>query len=151
MAEPDPQPAPYPQNAFLIVNGSYVFPLEKELVTIGRKTDNDLVIDILHISRYHAEIRAQEGQFHLLDLKSTGGTSINGKPIEQEKLRSGDVISLAGVPLIYGESPMAKKLQDDSELPRSRLKQSSHPTRASTDSIEAASIDQFLDMFDSED
>ena len=39
----------------------------------------------------------------LYDLGSTGGTFVNGQGVQECVLRPGDVISLAGVSLIYGE------------------------------------------------
>ncbi|MFQ5616817.1 MAG: FHA domain-containing protein [Anaerolineales bacterium] len=136
-----------PQNAFLIVDGSEVFPLKKTIITIGRMVDNDLVISEPQISRYHAQLRAVNKQYILVDLKSTGGTSINGTRITQAPLYPGDVISLAGVPLIYGQSLVAHI--DDDVLPvESRIKKSSNPTKGITDSVELASIDRYLDMFD---
>jgi pSer/pThr/pTyr-binding forkhead associated (FHA) protein len=39
----------------------------------------------------------------IFDLNSTGGTFVNGKRVTQSMLYPGDVISLAGVPLIYGQ------------------------------------------------
>ena len=39
----------------------------------------------------------------MFDLNSTGGTQVNGKPVHQSHLAPGDVISLAGLPLVYGQ------------------------------------------------
>ncbi len=49
------------------------------------------------------ELRAIRGRYVLFDLNSTGGTFVNGQRITQFTLRPGDVISLAGVTIIYGE------------------------------------------------
>jgi pSer/pThr/pTyr-binding forkhead associated (FHA) protein len=65
--------------------------------------DNQLVIDDPRVSRLHALLRAVHGQHILCDLNSSGGTFINGQRITQQALRPGDVISLAGFTLIYGE------------------------------------------------
>lgn len=137
-----------PKNAFLIVNGSEVFPLKKRIITIGRMQDNDIVITEPQISRYHAQLRAIDGEFVLVDLKSTGGTTINGTPITQAPLYPGDVISLAGVPLLYGQSVLARFGDEPPEV-KERIKKSSHPTKGITDSVELGSIDRYLDMFDS--
>ncbi|MDH5506879.1 MAG: FHA domain-containing protein [Anaerolineae bacterium] len=92
-----------PRNAFLIVDGSKVFPLESNVVNIGRKLENQLVINDPRISRKHAQLRATKGQYTLFDLDSTGGTSVNGDRISQIVLHPGDVISLAGIALVYGQ------------------------------------------------
>jgi len=92
-----------PRNAFLIVEGNRVFPLNRPVINIGRRADNQLVLPDPRVSRAHAQIRAVRGQYVLFDLNSTGGTLVNGRRIHQCALKPGDVISLSGVPLIYGE------------------------------------------------
>ena len=90
-------------SSFLILNGNQTYPLRQSTINIGRKPDNHLIIDDPRISRVHAQIRLSRGQFIIFDLNSTGGTVVNGMRIRQHALKPGDVISLAGVPLIYGE------------------------------------------------
>ena len=88
---------------YLIDQNSQSICIAKSAFNIGRRIDNDLVIDDARVSRQHAQIRFSPKGCILFDLKSTGGTFINNKMIEQQKLQSGDVISLAGVNLLYGE------------------------------------------------
>lgn len=95
--------AALPQNAFLIVDGVKVFPLIKSVVNIGRRLDNQLVIDDPRISRNHAQLRAIKGRYVIFDLNSTGGTFVNGQRTSQSVMYPGDVISLAGVPLVFGQ------------------------------------------------
>ena len=137
-----------PTNAFLIVNGSDVFPLKKPIVTIGRMEDNDLVIAEVRISRYHAQLRVVKGQYVLVDLKSTGGTSVNGEKVSQVVLYPGDVISLAGILVIYGISPVAQIHDEEKPDVKARFRRTEQPTKAITDSVELANIDNYLDMFD---
>jgi len=92
-----------PQSAFLIVGGVRVFPLVRSVVNIGRRSDNHLAIDDPRISRYHAQVRGIRGRFVLFDLNSTGGTFVNGQRTTQSVLYPGDVISLAGVSIIFGQ------------------------------------------------
>jgi pSer/pThr/pTyr-binding forkhead associated (FHA) protein len=73
------------------------------IINIGRRPENHLMIDDPRVSRFHAQIRASKGSFILFDLNSTGGTSVNSQPVTQRMLSPGDVISLAGVPLIYSQ------------------------------------------------
>jgi hypothetical protein len=107
-------------NAFLIVNGAEIFPLKGEVINIGRNTENHLVINDLRVSRFHAQLRAIRGRYVIFDLDSTGGTYVNDKRINQYVLHPGDVIALAGVPIIYGQdvSPLSDETQD---LPASFL------------------------------
>ena len=107
--EPNPQdtgpdePSRLPEDAFVIVDGIKVIPLTQPLVRIGRRVENNLVLDDPRVSRNHAEMRAISGRYVLFDLNSTGGTFVNGLRISQTVLYPGDVISLAGVNLVYGQ------------------------------------------------
>ena len=92
-----------PENSFLIVEGVKIYPLNLQVVNIGRRLDNQLVIDDPRVSRNHAQLRAIKGRFVVFDLNSTGGTFVNGQRTSQSVLYPGDVISLAGVALIFGQ------------------------------------------------
>lgn len=93
----------FPTKTFLIVGGTRIFSLEEAVINIGRKLDNHLVIDDPRVSRKHAQLRALRGTYMLFDLESSGGTFVNGGRVKQATLHPGDVISLAGVPLVYGQ------------------------------------------------
>lgn len=90
---------------FLIVTGQRHIDLVQAVVSIGRALDNDVIIEDTRVSRHHAQLRRRYGRYVLYDLGSAGGTQINGYPVEECVLQSGDVISLAGVQIIYGEDP----------------------------------------------
>lgn len=96
-----------PPNAFLIIDGKQVYNLEKTTIHIGRRADNDIIIDDPRVSRQHAVLRAVQRRYILFDLASTGGTLVNGQQISQRTLEPGDVISLAGVPLVYAQDDAA--------------------------------------------
>jgi pSer/pThr/pTyr-binding forkhead associated (FHA) protein len=87
-------------DAYLVVN-SQIYPLNKSVTTIGRKLDNDIVIQDPLVSRYHAEIRKEGGVFYLHDLESTCGTFVNQKNISSGQLYSGDIILFANVPIMF--------------------------------------------------
>ena len=89
-----------PKKVYIIVN-TQVIPIQKEVTTIGRKLESDLVIQNNLISRSHAEIRFEDGKFVLYDLNSTSGTFINNKKIDKSVLNSGDQISLANLPMTF--------------------------------------------------
>ena len=97
-----------PENAFLIVGGMQVFPLSQGVINIGRRPDNHLAIDDLRVSRVHAQLRAIKGRFVLFDLDSTGGTFVNGERVKRCTLYPGDVISLSGVNLVFGQDASAR-------------------------------------------
>lgn len=112
----DPEPTQQEaasKKAFLIVNGQDLFYLSQPVVNLGRRMDNHLVIDDERVSRTHAQLRFSRGQFVLFDLNSTGGTTVNGQLVRQWSLKPGDVIALAGYPMIYGEETPIESDQDD--------------------------------------
>ncbi len=93
----------FPLKAFLIRDGSKTIPINQRTFNIGRRPDNHLVLEDPRISRVHAQIRARRNNFILFDLNSMGGTFVNGQRVYQHQLKSGDVITLAGVSIIYNE------------------------------------------------
>ncbi len=104
--------------AFLIVNGTHMFPLEKTVTNIGRLPDNQLVIEDNRVSRHHAPLRVTKRQYIIFDLGSAGGTFVNGIRISKQQLFAGDVISVGGVPLVFGLESQAG-LDQTQEMPRS--------------------------------
>lgn len=101
--EPKTTPGTIPEGAFLIIDGVRHFPLDRPVINIGRRLDNQLILDDPHVSRTHAQLRVRDGRYVIFDLGSTAGTKVNGRPIKQHILRPGDVISIADVRLVYGE------------------------------------------------
>jgi pSer/pThr/pTyr-binding forkhead associated (FHA) protein len=74
--------------------------LEKGTTRIGRRADNDVVLDDPSVSNQHARLN-HEDAFFLTDLRSSNGTFINGKKILHSKLSDGDVINFAGVHAVF--------------------------------------------------
>lgn len=77
------------------------FILDKEVMTIGRKEDNDIRIENLAVSGHHAKLLTIFEDSFLEDLNSTNGTFVNGKPIDKHPLRNGDVITIGKHELRY--------------------------------------------------
>jgi hypothetical protein len=102
--------------AYLIVNGLSIFPLTEPVINIGRDPANHLQLEDTRISRLHAQIRFIQERFIIFDLDSKGGTFVNGVPVTSQQLKPGDVIQLAGVPLVYGQEA-ASENEYTQELP----------------------------------
>ena len=117
-----------PENAFLIIEGVKVHQLSDSVVNIGRRLENQLVIDDPRVSRNHAQLRAIKGRFVLFDLNSTGGTFVNGQRTSQTVLYPGDVISLAGVALIFGQDNPPPRLDSDTASGETEPGASERPT-----------------------
>jgi len=71
--------------------------LKDETITIGRMKGNTIVIEDSSISLMHAKITRKNGDFLLKDLNSTNGTSVNGQPIGEVKLRDLDRVRFAEI------------------------------------------------------
>lgn len=69
--------------------------IEKNITTIGRDVDNDIVVPLPIISRHHAQIIREDNQLYIEDLNSTNGTFVNGERISgRVALQPGARISL---------------------------------------------------------
>lgn len=99
------EPGHVPPGAFLIIDGGRHYPLDRPVVNIGRRLDNQIILEDPHVSRTHAQLRVREGRFVLFDLGSTAGTQVNGRRAQQHILRPGDVILIGASSLVYGEDP----------------------------------------------
>src|SRR5262245_30809527 len=71
--------------------------LSRPVTKIGKKEDNDLVLDEKTVSRNHVEIVQTEDSYLLKDLGSTNGTYINDIRVKEAYLTPGDIIRLGTV------------------------------------------------------
>lgn len=87
----------------LSFNGETVreYELDQEVMTVGRKTDNDIHIDNLAVSGNHAKILTILNDSFIEDLDSTNGTLINGEKISKHALQNGDVIAIGKHEITY--------------------------------------------------
>ncbi|QXM06399.1 FHA domain-containing protein [Crassaminicella indica] len=71
-------------------------------MTIGRKKENDVVINDPYISNQHLKIILDEGEYFVEDLDSANGTYLNGdRIIDAVKLKNGDRIKFGQVEFLY--------------------------------------------------
>jgi pSer/pThr/pTyr-binding forkhead associated (FHA) protein len=70
--------------------------LVRKRFVMGTDSACDLVLPGPYVGRRHAEVRAEEGTFRLVDLQSKNGTFLNGTRVENVLLQAGDTIGLAG-------------------------------------------------------
>ncbi len=72
-------------------------PLTADGLTIGRGSDNDLVLNQTNVSRYHARIEHDGQDYRVVDLNSTNGTHLNDAkllPQVPEILNPGSVLRI---------------------------------------------------------
>lgn len=75
----------------------YRFQLDRKVVSIGRGSENDIVIDSGSVSGMHAEMRRVEGGYELADLGSTNGIKRSGIRELVVPLESGRTLQLGDV------------------------------------------------------
>lgn len=69
---------------------------------IGRDPNKaDIIIDEDSVSREHARVRFENGQFVIYDMASTGGTYVNGSNVQRQMLYDDDRINLGRVELVF--------------------------------------------------
>jgi hypothetical protein len=82
---------------------SLTLKLENEPLHIGRGLAADLRLDDSSVSRRHAILVPRPRGARILDDRSSNGTFVNGRRVQQSELRNGDVIVLGRAVLRYVE------------------------------------------------
>jgi len=81
------------------------FFFDKDVFSIGRAKDNDIVIETLSVSRNHARIQRQGDHYVLADLQSANGTHVNGVKVSRVEIMDDDVISIGKHKLYFSLKP----------------------------------------------
>jgi predicted component of type VI protein secretion system len=92
------------------------YPFTKENMTIGRADENDVVIDNLAVSGYHARIDKAGDTYILTDLQSTNGTFVNDKKIVSYRLRHKDKVTIGKHLLFFALSKSEQAKASEGEL-----------------------------------
>jgi pSer/pThr/pTyr-binding forkhead associated (FHA) protein len=80
----------------------HMFILEHPVITIGRGSECDIVINDASISRQHAQFLHQADGIYLQDLTSRNGTRVNDEPLlSPHLLKPDDIISIGKIHLDY--------------------------------------------------
>jgi hypothetical protein len=95
-AAAEPSAESGPSVLALLENGrpSETFVLDKDVMTIGRLREADVVLQDPGASRQHAEIRRTPQGYVLADLGSTNGTMVNEATVSERLLQEGDRITI---------------------------------------------------------
>jgi hypothetical protein len=84
--------------------GQQIYRIEKPEVNIGRQRSNDIIVEDKRVSRLHAKILYQNGQFTIVDLGSINGITINGTPhLQHHSLRNGDRFTIGSYEFQFEE------------------------------------------------
>ena len=84
----------------LTVDGTQ-HPIDKQRVVIGRSKDCDIRLNDPNASRRHAELRQEGTAYWLIDLESTNGSSVNGRPQQRARLQHDDRITIGSTELVF--------------------------------------------------
>lgn len=90
------------------------FELTGESLKIGREPGNDIIVENLLVSGYHARIDSAGKDYVLTDLQSKNGTFLNGEKVTSTKLKNGDQILIGKHTLIFTLHP--DEIEDDLKL-----------------------------------
>ncbi len=74
--------------------GRRSIPIERPVLTFGRRSECDVRVTGADVSRQHAELLLRDGKVVLRDCESKFGTFVNGEKITERELRPGDAIGL---------------------------------------------------------
>ncbi len=76
------------------------FALTGEQVTIGRIPDNDIVLDDVTVSRRHAVLANESGEWIVRDLRSLNGTYLNHARVDEAVINHGDELQVGKYRLV---------------------------------------------------
>jgi hypothetical protein len=96
-----PAPSAHASSLTLVYNGDR-YPITKERFVIGRgKQSSDLTLKDPNVSRQHALVELQNGQYFMVDMGSTNGVAFNGQRIARKPIAEGDVFRICDHDLLF--------------------------------------------------
>jgi len=105
---PTPQPPPPPPTTgsarIELASGTEtgrVIAVREPRLVLGRGVDADVRLTDTGVSRKHAELHLDDGKVTIVDLQSTNGTTVNGRPIDRALLHDGDRIGIGASVLVF--------------------------------------------------
>lgn len=105
-----------PLPSFRVTEGDLagtVLRLEEDSGTLGRREGNDYVLEDLGVSRVHARITREAGSVVVTDLGSSGGTKLNGEPLDGPGVvQHGDRVTFGSVTVTF-EDPSTMVVDEE--------------------------------------
>jgi hypothetical protein len=93
------------QRAYLLVKTDGAAPVQFDLggalISIGRASDNDVIVDDALVSRHHCQLKLQHGAYGFADLGSSNGSWVNGQPVNEVALGPGDRIRIGSTEIEF--------------------------------------------------
>lgn len=100
--------------------------LTRNVMTIGRKLDNDIRLEDTTVSSHHARIVQKDAGIYIEDCDSTNGTLVNGIPVHDRKLKNGDIVVIGKYTLSFEQietEPQTVDLDPTLQVGRKELEQ----------------------------
>lgn len=94
------------------------FELRGQAISIGREKGNTIQLHDTEVSRYHVELRWDQGRLELVDLGSSNGTFVNSQLVRRHVLSSGDRVQVGRTLMIFtsGEEQTAHDVADGVDI-----------------------------------
>ena len=119
---------PLQQKQVFLVHNNLLYRLKESITFIGRHHTNHLILTTPTISRFHARIKYEDGDFFLYDFGSTYGTYVNDVQVKMHRLKNGDRIKFAEQEILF--------IQDSDEIPTRTNKSTGELLKAAKNSSE---------------
>ncbi len=91
--------------------------LDKPSYAIGRKPDNDIVLDNPAVSGHHCKMYESGGTWFVEDLNSTNGTFVNGKKVLKSGVKAGDIVTIVKYSVVFADEASAPAAAAPKEEP----------------------------------
>jgi pSer/pThr/pTyr-binding forkhead associated (FHA) protein len=91
--------------------GCYI-ELEKRNYIIGRAEGSDIELDSSTVSRSHAKLTLQAGEWYLEDMESRNGCSLNGKRVKSARLEEGDLFGIGPMTAFFFTESTVQAIED---------------------------------------
>jgi serine phosphatase RsbU (regulator of sigma subunit) len=90
--------------------------ITKSPFTLGRADDCDATIADLKVSRQHAKLLNEGGEYYIVDCESRHGTFVNGSKCDRKKLNNNDEITfgVTGVRIVFHQGGAVRHTTDNS-------------------------------------
>ncbi len=82
--------------------------IEKDATVIGRRSENEVVVDDVSVSGRHAVILREGDRYRVRDLDSTNGTVVNGALVRETLLKPGDLIGFGEIQFEFNDPTWAE-------------------------------------------
>jgi hypothetical protein len=90
----EPSPPPAAVSRALLLKDGKTFVIDRPRTVVGRSRRCDFVVEDPNVSRKHCELQLRGSDWYVVDLDSTNGVAVNGKPVSTARLSPGDEIML---------------------------------------------------------